>query len=202
MFCDFSRNTFLSKGAMNHNLSYLNWILTVLEFSVQGPNCWVNCKLRKTGLEAQESCMLEFRGERNGANLNVCDWRISQHSSISDAQYLWSGLLQSVQPGEPTQMWASSPEVFWKRLIRAPQFSSCYRVTCLRVEVDSLWLISTLQKNLYFFPMENNALFSSALCHCHRCSQYCLGLQYLLGSCILEHSCKAFRMKKCELGFL
>lgn len=136
MFCDFSRHTFLSKGAMNHNLSYLNRILTVLDFSVQGPNCSVNCKLRKTGLEAQESCMLEFWDERNCAHLNVCDWRISQHRTISDAQYLWSRLLQSVQPGEPTQMWASSPEAFWKCLIRAPQFSSCYRVTCLRVEVD------------------------------------------------------------------
>lgn len=49
---------------MNQNLSYLNRNLTVLEFSVQGPNCKVNCKLRKTGLEAQESCMLELQGEK------------------------------------------------------------------------------------------------------------------------------------------
>lgn len=47
--------------------------------------------------------MLELRVERNGANLNACDWQISQHSTISDAQYLWSRLLQSVQPGKATQ---------------------------------------------------------------------------------------------------
>lgn len=73
---------------MNHYLSYLNRILTVSEFSVQGPNCRVNCKLRKTGPKAQENCMLELWGERNGANLNVCGWRISQHSTVRDAQYL------------------------------------------------------------------------------------------------------------------
>lgn len=31
------------------------------------------------------------------------------------------------------------------------------QLTCLRAEVDDLWFISTLQKNLYFFPMENNS---------------------------------------------
>lgn len=51
----------------------------------------------------------------------------------------------------------SSPEAFWKHLIRTLSFRSCYWVTCLRVEVHSLWFISTLQKNFYFFPMENNS---------------------------------------------
>lgn len=69
-------------------MSYLNRILTVFEFSVQGHNYRVNCKLRETGPKAQDNCMLELRVERNSANLNACGWQISQHSTISDAQYL------------------------------------------------------------------------------------------------------------------
>lgn len=81
MFCDFSRHTFLSKGAMNHNLRYLKNFNSFRifcagtqlqgELQAQEKWSWSSGKL--------QAWTLGWEG--NGANLNVCDWRISQRST-------------------------------------------------------------------------------------------------------------------------
>ncbi|KAL2311496.1 hypothetical protein Nmel_003217 [Mimus melanotis] len=145
-----------------------------------GPNYRVNCKLRETG--PKENCMLEPRVERNGANLNACDWQISQHNTISDAQYL--SLL--------------------KVLDQSSVIQQLLQLTCLRPEVDDLWFISTLQKNLYFFPMENNAfvLCCSVLFFHHEKNVSWTSSGFLVGSllCLWQKCSTAHTQESSALG--
>lgn len=71
----------------------------------------------------------------------------------------------------------------------------------LALEVGSLWFVPLHRRIHISFLWKIIILCSSALCLCHRYSQYCLGLQCLLLPVSLR-TCKAFMMKRGEPDFL